>query len=415
MINIPSSIDIPSPVSKVLSRLNAAGCRAYAVGGCTRDALMGKTPHDWDVTTDAPPDIVKEIFADERVIDTGIRHGTVTIFLGGMPIETTTFRVDGKYRDSRHPDRVSFTRSLTDDLSRRDFTMNAIAYNPKEGFLDPFGGMADIEAGIIRAVGNPEKRFSEDALRIMRAVRFSSTLGFSIDPEAEEAIDSCRGLLLNISVERVSVELLKTLSGDGAEQALRDHGGMFGVIIPELLPLIADKALWTKTAAGVAAVEPDDCLKLAMLFLYSGEVVTKNAAVAARLSAVTAKNALRRMKMPKKTILTVSTLIDSCAKPVPDSKAGVKRMLRDIGVDKFNGFLKIKTAAGGDVSQAEQLLKEIAKNREPYLLKHLAVNGNDIPEDDPDRTPGEILAYLLELVIADPGLNNRETLLQRIS
>ncbi len=385
------------------------------VGGCTRDAIMGKTPADWDVTTDAAPDIVKEIFADERVIETGIRHGTVTILSGGMQIETTTFRVDGEYTDSRHPDTVSFTRSLTDDLSRRDFTMNAIAYNPKEGFLDPFDGMADIGNGIIRAVGSPEKRFSEDALRIMRAVRFSSTLGFGIAPEAEEAIDSCRGLLLNISVERIGSELLKTLSGSNAENAVRDHGGMFAVIIPELRPLIADDALWTKTAADVAAVDPEDCLKLAMLFLRSGEVVSKIPVISAKLSAVTAKTALRRMKFPKKTILTVSVLVDASGRPVPGSKPDIKRMLRDIGPDKFNGFLRIKTAVDEDITKAEKLLSEIERNREPYLLKHLAVKGSDIPLNAPGGTTGEILSSLLDLVIEHPEMNDRDTLLSSLN
>ena len=385
------------------------------VGGCTRDAIMGKTPADWDVTTDAAPDIVKEIFADERVIETGIRHGTVTILSGGMQIETTTFRVDGEYTDSRHPDKVSFTRSLTDDLSRRDFTMNAIAYNPKEGFLDPFGGMKDISAGIIRAVGPPEKRFSEDALRIMRAVRFSSTLGFRIAPDAEEAIDACRGLLLNISVERICAELLKTLSGREAEQAIRGHGGMFAVIIPELRPLIADEALWAKTAAGVAAVDPEDCLRLAMLFLRSGEVVSKSPLVSAKLSAVTAKTALRRMKFPKKTILTVSALVDASGSPVPAGKPDIKRMLRDIGPDKFNGFLRIKSAGGEDIKKAEKLLGEIEKNREPSLLKHLAVKGSDIPLNAPGGTTGEILASLLELVIERPEMNDKETLISSLN
>ena len=413
-INVPESMELPAPVKNILDRFNAAGCAAYVVGGCVRDTLMGREPADWDVTTEAMPEITKEIFAGEHIIDTGIRHGTVTIITGGMPVETTTFRVDGEYKDSRHPENVSFTRDVRQDLARRDFTVNAIAYNPSEGFVDEFGGIEDMRAGIIRAVGDPEKRFNEDALRILRAVRFASVLGFGIDEATASAVHLNRGLLRNISVERIDTELLKLLSGTDSEKLLLEYGDVIRMIIPELSPVVADEALWAATARGVGAVETDDCLRLTMLLLRLCDRATPDRRTAAKLASVTAGAALRRMKFSKKIVGTVTALVNAAGNPVPETKPGIKVMLRDLGREKFTSYLKVKEAAGegeGKIPAAEKMLREIIADREPYTLRQLAVNGSSIRSGRGGRTTGEILAALLDAVIERPELNTREQLL----
>ena len=210
------SYRLPEGPEYIIERLRSRGKQAYAVGGCVRDMLLGCEPKDYDITTSALPEQILEIFSDHRTVETGIKHGTVTVMRGGEPYEVTTFRIDGDYRDSRHPESVSFTESVTLDLSRRDFTMNAIAYNSIEGLIDPFDGKADIKRGVIRAVGDPVQRFCEDALRIMRAVRFASTLGFSVDEKCAEAVRELYPLLSRVSGERIRVEWEKLLAGRNA-------------------------------------------------------------------------------------------------------------------------------------------------------------------------------------------------------
>ena len=205
--------NLPEFVKKALIRTNEAGEEAFIVGGCVRDILMGKTPHDWDITTSAKPEKTKEIFSSFKTVDTGLKHGTVLVLIDGEPLEITTYRIDGEYTDCRHPDSVSFTSDIENDLSRRDFTVNAMAYNDEKGLVDLFGGEDDIRNKIIRCVGDADKRFNEDALRIMRALRFSSTLGFTIESETKKAILKNRELLNNVAKERISTELLKLLCG----------------------------------------------------------------------------------------------------------------------------------------------------------------------------------------------------------
>lgn len=221
----------------VLRKLAAAGYEAFCVGGCVRDTLLGLSPADWDVTTNALPDQIKACFADHRLIETGIKHGTVTILVNGVPIETTTYRADGAYLDHRHPAQVAFSAGLEDDLARRDFTINAMAYHPKQGLVDVFGGKEDLQAGLLRCVGDPARRFEEDALRILRCLRFASTLGFSIEPETDAVLREKKELLSFISQERICEELLRLLEGRDAEQTLRQYSEVIFPLLPKLLPM----------------------------------------------------------------------------------------------------------------------------------------------------------------------------------
>ncbi len=231
-------ITLPENVRYAMSLLEGAGFECYIVGGCVRDALRGIAPHDYDLTTSATPDEMLSVFNGLHVIPTGIKHGTLTLVLDGQPLEITTFRTDGEYIDNRHPESVSFSRELSDDLSRRDFTVNAMAYSERTGLVDLFGGRADLKNGVIRAVGVPEKRFREDGLRIMRGLRFAAVLGFNIEDETAEATTRCRKLLTNIAVERLWVEFKKLICGVGAAEILREYAEVIGVVIPEILPMI---------------------------------------------------------------------------------------------------------------------------------------------------------------------------------
>lgn len=228
---------IPKEVQFVLNRLNTAGHEAFCVGGCVRDTLLGLSPADWDVTTNALPDTVKACFPDCRLVETGIKHGTVTILVNELPIEVTTYRADGVYRDHRHPEQVAFSSRLEDDLARRDFTVNAMAYQPKQGLVDVFGGKTDLRAALLRCVGDPARRFEEDALRILRCLRFSATLGFSIEAGTDTVLREKRELLSFISRERICEELLRLLEGKNAEQTLRQYSEVIFPLLPKLLPM----------------------------------------------------------------------------------------------------------------------------------------------------------------------------------
>ena len=224
--------------AQAIQQLQEAGYEAWIVGGCVRDFLLGRTPTDYDLTTSALPKETEAVFAGEKLIETGLQHGTVTVVLDGVPLEITTYRVDGGYTDARHPDGVTFTRSLREDAARRDFTINAMAYAPGAGLQDFFGGQEDLSAGVIRAVGDPDRRFQEDALRILRAIRFASVLGFELDPGTDAAARRNAHLLTKISVERVFVELGKLLCGPGAGKILLAYPDILGVVFPELTPMV---------------------------------------------------------------------------------------------------------------------------------------------------------------------------------
>ncbi|MBQ7962598.1 MAG: HD domain-containing protein [Clostridia bacterium] len=434
-------INIPKDVENVLNILTENGHKAYVVGGCVRDSLMGREPDDWDVTTDASPKRIKELFSSFRTVDTGIEHGTVLIVSGKTPVEATTFRIDGEYSDNRHPDSVTFTKHVEDDLARRDFTINAMAYNHKDGIIDPFGGKNDLENKIIRSVGAPDRRFNEDALRIMRAVRFSSVLGFTIEENTAESIIKNENLLGSIAAERLTKELLKLLCGDNVYDVLTKFRSVIGVFIPEL-KLEFDFAqygkkhaydVWMHTVNTVSNIENDPVLRLTMLLHDTGKIATHkldengNSTFRnhAAVGGVIAENILRRLKFSKEYINTVSFLVSVHDKEVPETRIQVKEYIRDLGEKNFIRLMKIRRADKSALSKgysniADKLVfaystfDEVMNNDEPYSLKQLAVDGNDLKKTVPANEIGDTLNFLLETVIKYPEKNDRAILLELV-
>ena len=434
-------IKIPQDVKNIMDILSKNGHKAYVVGGCVRDSIMNREPNDWDVTTDASPERIKELFTSFRTVDTGIQHGTVLIVSGKTPVETTTFRIDGEYTDNRHPDSVEFTQNIEDDLARRDFTINAMAYNETDGLIDPFGGRKDIENRIIRCVGDPDTRFNEDALRIMRAIRFSSVLGFAIEEKTSESVIKNETLLSSIAVERISTELLKLLCGENVLNVLTEYRSVIGVFIPEL-KLEFDFAqygkkhgydVWMHTVHTVNNIENDPVLRLTMLLHDCGKVATHkldengNSTFRshAAVGGVIAENILRRLKMSKYYISTVSFLVSIHDKEVPETRADVKKYIRDLGEENFIRLMKIRRADKSGLAKgfrditdklifAYTTFDDVMNNDEPYCLAQLAVNGNDIKQYVGNNEIGSTLASLLDMVIENPELNEKEILLKKL-
>lgn len=394
---------IPDYAKTVLDRLNGAGYEAYAVGGSVRDSLLGVPVNDWDVTTSALPEETEQVFRGFRVIETGIRHGTVTVVSEGHNIEITTYRCDGAYADNRHPENVVFVRDIKEDLLRRDFTVNAMAYSPRDGLRDVSGGMKDLEDRVIRAVGDAHTRFSEDGLRVMRAVRFASQLCFTIESATRDAVLADRHLLKNISSERLFSELKKTLAGRGVTETLKEYGTVISTFIPELVPLTEkDTALWEQTCRAAGTVKNDTILRLAVLFSSVG----KDAAA----------EALARLKADRKTAETVTLLVGLADAELPRSKPQTRRMIHGVGEENLVRLLDLRramsAAAGdtdsGDTERISAWISEIAADGDCVSLKSLAVGGKDVlslgvrPED-----VGTLLNAALYAVM-DERLPNRK-------
>lgn len=434
--------ELPLPVCRALNRLTDSGFEAYVVGGCVRDRLRGVTPHDWDITTSALPQDMAQAFAGERVIETGLQHGTLTVLLGGMPLEITTFREDGAYSDGRHPDTVAFTRSLEEDLKRRDFTVNAMAYHPQSGLVDLFGGQQDLAARRIRCVGDPEKRFSEDALRILRALRFASVLEFSIDPATREALERLRHRLELVSVERVAAELQQLLCGAGVREVLLSYPAVIFAVLPELLPMYGlDQRnphhvydVYTHTAYAVEAALPDPVLRWTMLLHDSGKPArfTLDAQGVGHfhghqaVSEAIAYDLLKRLRLDNATIEQVCTLIRWHDVPLEDTDACVKRWLNRLGPEGFERLLQVKAADNTAQApealpgrlRALQALREraaaIVSAQACFSLRDLAVNGDDLQGLGIPAGPrlGLVLRELLELVIDGRCENEKNALLK---
>ena len=431
-------ITIPNDVENVINILSSNGHKAYVVGGCVRDSLMGKEPDDWDVTTDASPKELKKIFASFRTVDTGIDHGTVLVVSGKTPVEVTTFRIDGEYTDNRHPDSVTFTSNIEDDLARRDFTMNAMAYNHEDGIIDPFRGRDDIENKIIRCVGEPDKRFNEDGLRIMRAVRFSSVLGFTIEEKTAESIIKNENLLGAIAAERLSKELMKLLCGENVFEVLTKFRSVIGVFIPELKLEFDFKQygkkhaydVWMHTVHTVNNIEANPVLRLTMLLHDTGKIATHaidengNSTFRnhAAVGGVIAENILRRLKFSKEYINTVSYLVSIHDKEVPETRIQVKEYIRELGEKNYIRLMKIRRADKSGLSKgyrdiADKLVfaystfDEVMNNNEPYSIKQLAVDGNDLKKFVPANDIGDTLNFLIETVIKHPENNEKEILI----
>ncbi len=432
-------ISLPQEVVTILDILQGAGHEAYCVGGAVRDSVMGIIPGDWDITTSALPSDSVELFKDFKTIDTGLKHGTLTVIINHKPFEVTTYRIDGEYHDNRHPENIEFTRNLREDLARRDFTINALAYNPQSDIVDLYGGQDDIYNSIVKTVGDPDKRFGEDGLRIMRALRFAAVLGFSIEPQTSAAIHRNKDLLKNISVERISVELSKLICGKNAFNILMEYPDVFSVFIPEIAPAVnfeqhGEKhayTVWEHICHTVDTIPDDKILRLTMLLHDLGKVPThklndkgdstfKNHAP---LGGEMAKEILTRLKFDKKTINRVSFLVANHDFEPPETKFELKRHLKTKTPEDIKTLLVIKKSDRGALSekyrdisagtaQTLEWLKEIEDNNECCTLKDLAVTGNDLMKlGISGEAIGKTLDMLLDSVIEGKIQNTQDHLL----
>lgn len=434
-------IQLPEKVNTIIQTLQEHGYEAYAVGGCVRDSLLGREPGDWDITTSASPDETKKLFA--RTVDTGIEHGTVTVLLGKEGFEVTTYRIDGKYEDSRHPTEVIFTRNLREDLLRRDFTINAMAYNDTEGIVDIFGGMDDLKRKIIRCVGNARERFGEDALRIMRGVRFAAQLGFSLEKETKEAMTELAPTLEKISAERIQTELVKLLVSDSPE-LIREayHLGITAVILPEFDEMMRTGQetkyhrydVGEHTVQAVCNVPPDKVLRLTMLLhdVAKPEMKTVDADGTAHFKGhdirgeQKAKEILRRLKFDNDTIHKVTKLVRWHDYRMPAEKKNVRKAMSKISAELFPMYLLVKRAdilahsiyrreeELENLSGLQKCYEEIVADHECVSLKQLAVTGTDLIGIGmkPGKQIGEVLNELLRIVLEYPEFNNKEHLIR---
>ncbi len=402
-------IQIPAHAQEILEKLNEHGYEAYIVGGCVRDMMLGREPGDWDITTSALPWQVKQVFS--RTVDTGIQHGTVTVLMGKEGYEVTTYRIDGEYGDGRHPDSVSFTPSLVEDLKRRDFTINAMAYNRNQGIVDVFGGEADLKQGIIRCVGNPMDRFQEDALRILRALRFSAQLGFEIEEETLKAVSVIAPNLVHVSKERIQVELTKLLLSSCPErmelvyktgispyvsEAFHKAGAQGVPWFPVSIPAVKHM----RWAAFLRGASPEEAVKV-----------------------------LRDLKLDNDTIYRVKMLTGWVKRPAGGmDKAAIRRTMSQMEPPLFDDLLVLKKClaeeescrgdipeTGPELLELEKLAGEIRADGDCISLKTLAVTGNDVIKAGvrPGKRVGEILSMLLDLVLERPERNDRQWLLEQ--
>ncbi len=433
-------MEISKSAAEILRRLENAGFQAFIVGGCVRDYIMGVTPHDFDITTAALPEQTEKVFSDLRIIETGIKHGTVTVLYDNEPFEITTFRIDGEYSDGRHPDNIKFAAGIEDDLSRRDFTINGMAYNPKIGFKDPFSGKDDIKNKIVRCIGDPQKRFHEDALRILRALRFSSVLGFSIEEQTAAAIHQNKELLKGLSSERILSELLKLLEGKNTERILLDYPDIFSVIIPELSPCVDydqrskwhNLTLYEHLAIAASNTPPEKGIRLAMLLHDIGKPFSRSFGKDgqahyynhASKGAAMAQTALKRLKCPNALRERVCGIIKRHDLPLQNSPKIIKRRLSRYGIEGFTDIVNAHIADDSAKIPAAkkripvwQNVLETANNivsEQPCLtLKDLAVNGKDLLSlAPPSPIIGKTLKYLLSGVINEKFPNEHEFLLK---
>lgn len=429
--------------NKVISALTKAGYEAYIVGGFVRDMIMGREPHDADITTSATPEKVKEVFKDFKTIDTGLIHGTVTVLFEGTAFEITTYRTEKGYSDNRHPDSVAFTSSLKEDLSRRDFTVCALAFNEKEGFIDLFGGKEDIERKVIRCVGEAKKRFEEDALRILRCLRFASVLSFDIEKNTKKALFECKDLLLKISHERIFAEISKLLCGENAHTIIKDYSEILEVILPEIKNMkgfdqhnfhhIYD--ILCHTAEVVRNTPPLLHLRLAALFHDSGkadcfsidEKGVGHFYSHPSISAEKAERALTRLKSDNETKKKVVDLVKRHDTPIEEDERIIKKKLRSMGEETLRDLIKLKRADTMGLApefhsrkehfdRLEKMIDEVLESQACFSLKDLAIKGNDLLIlGFKGREIGEKLNTALEAVIEGKVQNEKSDLLKYIT
>lgn len=437
------TMDMPKNVDTAINLLQSAGFEAYAVGGCVRDSLLGKTPNDWDITTSAKPEDMKSVFADFHCIDTGIKHGTVTVVIDGEPLEITTFRLDGEYEDNRHPKSVTFTSDLGADLGRRDFTVNAMAYSKMTGTVDLFGGQNDLKNKIIRCVGDPDRRFNEDALRILRALRFASALDFEIEEKTAQSLLKNRALLGNISEERIAKELLKLVCGKGAKRILTDFAPVLFEILPELQPMYKNSHdnphhcydIYEHTLIAVESIDPEPTLRFAMLLHDCGKPAVKKFdenGVAhfyghQRISAEISVQILARLKVSNKFRDEILFLVSNHDRwELYENTEKMPRYLSKFGLDGVLNLLKVMRADVlaqspeyryrlDQIADAEEIAKNLAAQKPCLSLSELQINGRTlmdigIPQG---RKLGAVLAQLLDEVIDGVTKNTQEALTTR--
>ena len=434
-------MNLPEHILTCLNTLETAGFAAYTVGGCVRDACLGLTPHDYDICTAALPEETESLFSDHRLVLAGKKHGTVGVVMGGEVVEITTFRTEGDYRDNRHPEWVEFVTDIEKDLARRDFTVNAMAWSPKRGFADPFGGRKDLKNSILRAVGDPVKRFQEDSLRILRGVRFAVRFGLEPDPETEKAMVSLAPLMENLARERVLDELCKLLPVVAARDLIR-FAPVLCQVIPELFPMIGyDQKnrhhfhdLYTHTALVVEHCPPDLALRWAALLHDVGKIQTMTMGEDgqahyhghAAASADMADAILRRLKAPTALRERVVTLIAKhMTLPLPEKKY-LRRHLGKLGMETMEQLLALQeadtlaTRTGHDAELAlfqkvRAILAQIQAENACLSLKDLAVNGHDLMAlGYRGKTIGETLNQLLNLVLEEQCENTRQALLAAV-
>lgn len=436
-------MNISENANLIIKALHDSGYDAYFVGGCVRDFLMNRKCNDFDITTSAKPFEIEKTLDENGIkyFETGLKHGTVTAVVDNEPFEITTFRTDGEYLDARHPENVIFVSDLREDLSRRDFTINALAYNDKVGIVDEFSGIKDIENRIIRTVGNPDKRFNEDALRIMRALRFASTLGFEIEKETAAAIHNNAELLNSISSERIYSELTKLLVGANCENILLEFKDVIGVIIPELVPCFSCEQntkwhlydVYTHTVKSVSCCKKKDYMRLAVLLHDIGKPECKTTDEKnvdhffghPQKSVEIAGNVLKRLKVSREYTKKILTLIEIHDKKISPTDESVKFWLRTLGEDLFFDFMEIKLAdmkthnlhyAGESLVLFEKiklLAQQIISNNEPYRICDLALGGNELAEIGYCKS--EIKQELEKLIVdvsKNPTLNKKEILIE---
>ena len=432
-------VKIPNYAAQVLSALEAEGFTAWCVGGCVRDSLLGRAPQDWDVTTAARPEQVLSVFGD-RAVPTGLPHGTVTVKTAGGAVEVTTFRRDGTYRDHRRPQSVVFTDSLEEDLRRRDFTVNAMALNLRGELADPLGGQRDLERKLLRCVGEPDRRFREDALRILRGVRFAAALGFALEPETDRSLRANRALLAEIAPERIWAELKGLLTAPAAAEALRAYPEIIGVFWSEVLEMVGFPQrnrhhcydVWEHTLHALEAVPPELELRLTMLLHDIGkpgcctidETGCGHFKGHPARSAAMAEEMLRRLRADNATRETVVRLVAWHDRNIPRTRPGVAEALRQLGERDLRRLLRIKRADNlaqdpayramqAEIEKAEKILDQLLTEGACVSLDQLAVRGGDLVElGFSGPAVGETLEVLLEAVIQEQVPNDRTALLE---
>lgn len=439
-------IEMPCEAEWIIKKIRDHGFEAFAVGGCVRDTLLGREPGDWDITTSARPEEVKAIFG--KTVDTGLKHGTVTIIKNHKGYEVTTYRIDGEYRDGRHPDSVEFTASLSEDLKRRDFTINAMAYSHETGIVDEFGGMEDLEAGIVRCVGCAHDRFTEDALRILRAVRFAAQLGFVIEEKTYRAISDIAPNLKKVSKERIQVELTKLLvSGHPEKIAMVEAAGISPYVTDGFSEVFARKTALTGERGafpGVSGV-PGDCgafpgvsgtlgedggtpgqagnsgstgePAFRCLRELPAEKSMRWAGFLRHMPPAAVRKILKGLKLDNETIGNACAMAEAAQTPLAPEKAKIRRFLSRMTLFQFDGCLRLKALDGAEgIPEIRALQEEILRDGDCISLKTLAVGGNDLMAAgvEPGKEVGEALKALFSMVLEDPSMNEKETLLKQL-